>query len=289
MNDVSHNIERRVLSLHGKSRSLWTCKQCGVASKSLGQVTTHVMDTHGLPGRFKCYVCDSLFTEENDLNRHLDILHYNHQMSPPGNTGLEEPVKCHVCNIWYKDGTSFLAHADLCRLSNHPSTSQSHMFMNQGRSNDRDHLKEIIRGTLSGDYWRRQRWEHFYNQGKFPGRNWEDEGQPQRIHQRVNNASRTEESVMVIDISDDEDTPTHQARMYRSLPTSSSSSSDETDDSISSDSSTKPDRMLEDEETRARKKELVDSLFLTGGERHFYCGACTYWTEDKRRLLNCPF
>ena len=157
MNDVSNNVECRVLTLHGMSRSLWTRKQCGVASKSLGQVTAHVSDTHGMPGRFKCYLCNSLFTEENDLNRHLDLLHYNHQMSPPGDIGLEDPVRCHVCDTWYKDGTSFLAHADLCRLSNCPSTSQSNIFMNQGRSNDRDHLRKVIRRTLSGGYWRRQR------------------------------------------------------------------------------------------------------------------------------------
>ena len=96
--DALHNVERRVLTLHGKSRSLWTCRQCGVASKSLGQVTAHVSDTHGIPGRFKCYLCSSLFTEENDLNRHLELLHYNHQIPHPGNIGLEDPVRCHVCD-----------------------------------------------------------------------------------------------------------------------------------------------------------------------------------------------
>ena len=156
------------------------------------------------------------------------------------------------------------------------------------RSNERDHLREVIRSTLSlsGNYWERQRWEHFYNQGKTAGRYWENGDQPKNRYQRANNDNLAEESVIVIDISDDEDTPTpaHQARLYRSLPTSSSSSSDETEDSTSSDSSTKPNPMLKDEETRERKKELVDSLFLTAGERHFYCGACTYWTENRRSL-----
>ena len=69
----------------------------------------------------------------------------------------------------------------------------------------------------------------------------------------------------MIDIADDDDPPTPQASKYRSLPESSSSSSDETDDSLPSDSNTRPDRMLEDEETRTRKKALVDSLFIQRG------------------------
>ena len=100
------------------------------------------------------------------------MVHYNdHQMSPPGSTGLEEPVICHVCGVLYQDGRSFLAHAELCRATNYPPTSQPHTLSNPGRSNDCDYLKEVIRETLTGDYWTRERREVLYNQGRFAGRN----------------------------------------------------------------------------------------------------------------------
>ena len=105
-------------------------------------------------------------------------------------------------------------------------------------------------------------------------------------HQGTSGNGQAQEDIIVVDISKDEDspTPTHQTQRYRSLPAlSSSSSSDETEESTASDSSTKPDPMIEDQETRERKRDLVNKLLCKKG-KHYYCEACSYWSHDQSRL-----
>ena len=178
---------------------------------------------------------------------------------------------CHVCGVLYPNGRSFLSHAEIFHITNYSAASQPHTLTSStnvcqfpGRSNDRDFLKEMIRETLVGDYWTRERRDIPHNEGSTAG-------QPGK-------------GIVLIDITDDADPPTSQANQYRSLPESSSSSSDETDDSLPTSSNIRPDRLMEDEETQMRKKTLVDRLFIERGFRHFSCGACTYWTECRRCL-----
>lgn len=158
--EVTQAIDCRLLNLDGIPRNFWTCRSCGIVSRNLGTMATHVMEVHGLPSHFQCYKCGNSFVEERDWRRHLELVHYNnHQMLPPGSTGLEEPVMCHVCGVLYPKGRSFLSHAEICHTTNYSAASQPHTLTNStnvcrfpGRSNDCDFLKEVIRDTLIGDY-----------------------------------------------------------------------------------------------------------------------------------------
>ena len=61
---AQYNVERKALTIHGRSRNLWTCRLCGLASKTLGQVTSHVNAAHGITSTFMCYFCSALFTRK---------------------------------------------------------------------------------------------------------------------------------------------------------------------------------------------------------------------------------
>ena len=159
------------------------------------------------------------------------------------------------------------------------------------RSNNRDYLRDVVRSTLSGNplpgsYWRRQMYEHFQNEGITPRRSWESTGTEDNRHHRTSGNNQAQDDVIVVDISEDEEPQTyaHQIQAYRSLPALfSSSSSDETEESTASDSSTKPDPMVEDQETRERKRDLVNQLLCKKGT-HYYCHACSYYSHDQSRL-----
>ncbi len=71
------NMERQALQIDGRSRDLWTCRICGLAARSLTQVASHVHTIHGATSTFMCYLCNTVFHLENDLQQHLDLYHQN--------------------------------------------------------------------------------------------------------------------------------------------------------------------------------------------------------------------
>ena len=164
-NHMRCNVERRALQIDGRSRDLWTCRLCGLAARSLTQVASHVHTVHGATSTFMCYLCNTVFNLESDLQQHLDLYHQNRKRQIQGSLRRRDPIRCHVCDTWYRDGESFLSHANYCRMANHPSN----ILIEGGRSNNRDYLRDVVRSTLSGNplpgsYWRRQMYEHFQNE-----------------------------------------------------------------------------------------------------------------------------
>ena len=106
-------------------------------------------------------------------------------------------------------------------------------------------------------------YEHFQNEGSTPLRSFENTGMEDNRHHPISDNNQAQNDIIVVDVSDDEEPKSysHQIQAYRSIPSLSSSSSlDETEESTASDSSTKPDPMVESQETRERKRDLVNKL-----------------------------
>merc|ERR1712101_11216 len=174
-----------------------------------------------------------------------------------------------------------------CIMTNRPSN----ILRDGSSSNNRNYLLDVVRSTLSGNplpdsYWRKEMYEHFQNEGSTPFRSFENTGITDSRHHPISYNNQAQNEIIIVDVSDSEEpgSYSHQNQAYRSIPSvSSSSSSDETEESTSSDSSTKPDPMVESQETRERKRELVNKLMCKEAS-HYYCRACSYASYDQSRV-----
>ena len=129
-------------------------------------------------------------------------------------------------------------------------------------------------------------YEHFQNEGSTPFRSFENTGMTDSRHHPINYNDQAQNEIIIVDVSDSEEQGSfpNQNQTYRAIPSlSSSSSSDETEGYSSSDSSTKPDPMVESQETRERKRELVNQL-MSREDSEYRCLACSYTSSDQTRV-----
>ena len=140
------------------------CTSSGLVSKNLGLVANHVMEVHGLPGKYKCHRCNNGFNDERDLRRHNELTHRNdHPTLFPNRTSSEGSFICHVCGIIFLDSRIFLTHIETCRTMNYTATSTAPTHTNNANighfvegNSSRDFLRHVICQTLRGTIGRKR-------------------------------------------------------------------------------------------------------------------------------------